>query len=109
MPESEVPWGFLVDAPERRQQPRQACHDSPCVSLIVTENRLTQLANDFYNFQRECHAEATEASSERKEIIAKLDKIDSQLDKQRGFFAGIVWAGGAVVGVIGLVISYFKP
>jgi hypothetical protein len=108
MPEGEVPWEYRVNAPERRKAPREACPDALCINLIVTENRLTQLANDFYSYKRATNDEMSEASTERKEIISKLDKIDSHLDKQRGFFAGTVWIGGAVAGIIGLVISYFK-
>ena len=115
MPESEIPYEFLVDPPERRKHPRRQddnCHDT-CERLLGVENRVTLLANEFYTYKRTTAAETKEANVERKEILLKLDRIDTHLDKQKGFFAGAVWAGSAVVtfiiAAIGAAISYFKP
>lgn len=111
MPESEVPYEFLVDAPDRRKQDRrqsQSCHEPPCVNLIMTENRMAQLADEFHGYKAACNRELKKASVEREEIINKLDKIDSHLDRQKGFFAGVVWLGTGIVAVVGTVIAYIK-
>ena len=117
MPESEVPWEFLVDAPERRKRDRSEsidwheCYES-CERLGTVENRVTLLANEFYTFKRIHDVDTKEASTERKVLLEKLDLISNHLEKQKGFYAGVVWAGSAMLGVIGtaigLAISYFK-
>lgn len=114
MAETEIPWEFLVDAPDRRAKPRKdlfECYES-CDRITDVENKVTLLANEFYTYKRVKAAEAKEALSERKELLEKLDCISTQLDKQKGFFAGAVWAGSAILGIvgtaIGVAISYFK-
>lgn len=114
MPESEVPWEFLVDAPERRSRDRSVDHncEDPCERVIHVENRLTLLANEFYTYKRACKEEVKEASEERKLILSKLDQINTHLSTQKGFFAGAVWLGSAVItfviAVVGVAVSYFK-
>lgn len=108
MPESEVPWDFLVDAPERRRTDRRHDHQSPCKNVVEVERKLAQLANEFYSYRSDCQHDRSEAQKEREEILEKLDKINSHLDRQKGFFAGVVWLGAALVGAASAAFGYFK-
>lgn len=115
VPEHEIFCDFPLDKQDRRVQERRRdyspCQDQPCISLIVTENRLTQLANEFYSYRRERAEEVREESEERQEILSKLNKIDNHLDRQKGFFAGVVWLGASLIstaGVIAAVVDFFK-
>ena len=91
-----------------RRKPVSQCQDDTCISLIVTESRLTQLANEFYDYKKSCHEEQIEATTERKIMLEKLNSIESALDKQRGFFSGVVWLGTGIIAAAGAVISYLK-
>ena len=104
MPEEETPWDFLVNAPERRRYSRSEetdCSHGVCERLIGVENRVAVLADAFHTHKRD-------ATSERNEILQKLDKIDSHLDRQKGFFAGVVWLGAAIATITGSLIAYLK-
>lgn len=98
-----------ADQPQNRKNVcARACEDSPCIDLIVTENRLTQLANEFYDFKAGCDKARNEMEVEWSEITDKLDAINNHLERQKGFFAGVVWLGAGIIAVAGTAMSYFK-
>lgn len=93
---------------DRRQNSSECSHESPCTSLIVTENRLSQLAQEFYDFKRDSDRDSDKAEKERAEILKQLVAIADTLSRQKGFIAGVIWLGTALLGVAGTAFGFFK-
>lgn len=110
MPESEVPWEFLVDAPERRHSSdrRKHGHDDPCLDLMRTENKLAQLIQEFYEHKHIMENHIEDCKAERSDILAELKRIGDILARQKGFVAGVMWVTGGLLGVAGIVFELVK-
>ena len=106
--DDEIPDEFLVKTADRRKNDRRCTNEYPCINVIVTENKLNQLVNDFYSFKKDIDKDAEKVDKERQQILHELDEIKNILARQKGFIAGIVWLGTGLIGVLSAALGFFK-
>ncbi len=87
----------------------QNCCDKPCVQLLLLMEKHEVLRQDHEEL-KECKAKALE---EVRAVLTEIrnDQLDIKLkiEKQTGFYAGVVALATGIVGIVGLAIAWVKP
>ena len=84
---------------------RESCHKEPCMTVSLVklehENTLHRLNSFICEYK-----EAVDHVDRRQEkILEELTLIKDNINKQKGFYAGVVFAAGSLISVIVYIIS----